>query len=123
MLLLHTNTSDASYAKKSISIFYPLLLISLIIGTMCHVIAEVLVCGKKNLLYAGFTYSCLGTRMAFECPDCKEKTLSTRLVEVKVCLNCGKIIGSRNVLELLKKIGVQEKAINIVRNDLVAREL
>jgi len=61
--------------------------------------------------------------MAFVCPDCKEETLSPRSAEIKVCLKCGKLVDWQNVIKLLEKMGVQKKVIDIVRNDIVARDL
>lgn len=58
--------------------------------------------------------------MAFTCPDCKDKTLSVRTIELKICLKCGRVIGIEDALELLGKLGVQQKAITKVRNDLLA---
>ncbi len=61
--------------------------------------------------------------MAFVCPDCKEETLSPRSAKVKVCLKCGKLVDWQDVINLLRKIGVQERTINRVRNDIVAKQL
>ena len=61
--------------------------------------------------------------MAFVCPDCKEETLSPRSAEVKVCLKCGRLVDWQNAIKLLEKMGVQKKVIDIVRNDIVAKDL
>ena len=61
--------------------------------------------------------------MAFVCPDCKEETLSPRSAEVKVCLKCGRLVNWQNAIKLLEKMGVQKKVIDIVRNDIVAKDL
>ena len=61
--------------------------------------------------------------MAFVCPDCKDETLSPRSAEVKVCLKCGKLVDWQNVTKLLEKMGVHEKIIDQVRNDIVAKGL
>ena len=61
--------------------------------------------------------------MAFVCPDCKDETLSPRSAEVKVCLKCGKLVDWQNITKLLEKMGVHEKIIDQVRNDIVAKGL
>jgi len=61
--------------------------------------------------------------MAFTCPDCRDKTLSARTVELKICLKCGRLIGVESALELLRKMGVQQKVITKVRNDLLAQTI
>ena len=59
--------------------------------------------------------------MAFTCPDCKQKTLSVRTVELKICLKCGRVMGIEDALELLRKLGVQQEIITKVRDDLPAQ--
>ena len=59
-----------------------------------------------------------GKPMAYECPNCRTNTLSTRPVDVKVCLNCGKITGKEDLLNLLRKVGVSNKTIKNVDSDL-----
>lgn len=59
--------------------------------------------------------------MAFTCPGCRDKTLSVRTVELKMCLKCGRVIGVESALELLRRLGVQQKVITKVRNDLLAQ--
>ena len=61
--------------------------------------------------------------MAFTCPDCRDKTLSVRTVELRICLKCGRVIGVESALELLRRLGVQQKVITKVRNDLLAQTI
>jgi len=56
--------------------------------------------------------------MAFECPNCRANTLSTRLVGVKVCLDCGRVVGKEDLLKMLRKLGVSDKTIEYVDSDL-----
>lgn len=46
--------------------------------------------------------------MAYKCPHCGKEKLSSRKLEVKFCLDCNKIVGCNDILEFLRKIGIQE---------------
>ena len=61
--------------------------------------------------------------MAFGCPNCRGKTLSTRSAGVKVCLNCRKIVDKEGILNLLRKLGVGGETIEDVDSDLTAVEV
>jgi len=65
----------------------------------------------------------VGKSMAFECPNCRGKTLSTRSAGVKVCLNCGRIVDKEELLKLLRKLGVSDKTVEDVDSDLTAVEV
>jgi ribosomal protein L37AE/L43A len=61
--------------------------------------------------------------MAYECPNCKDNTLSNRSAEIKVCLKCGKIIDCEDVMNLLEKMSVPKKLIDKVRGAIALKIL
>jgi len=59
--------------------------------------------------------------MAYVCPYCGKEELSSRKLEVKICLDCNKIVGCNDILEFLRKIGIQEEVVEKVKLDLLLR--
>jgi len=61
--------------------------------------------------------------MAYECPNCHGETLSDRSITVRKCVKCGKIVGSQNLVNKLRDLGVTEDTIKKVIRDLAVNAL
>ena len=61
--------------------------------------------------------------MAFDCPDGHKGKLSARDVTIKKCLECGKIVGTRELFDLLRELGVSEETIRKIKSDLAVDQL
>ena len=61
--------------------------------------------------------------MAYKCSKCKEDELSTRSLNLKICLKCGRIDDPNKLLTFLEKLGVPQGIIKQVKNFNAANQI